>query len=249
MASRKKATPAKKSVSKKKAPAKKKSAKKAAGAKSSKSSKAKAAKPAKPAKKKAAAKASKASKKAKAAKGAKSSKAAKKTAAKKSTGAKSAKRSSTTKAAAGAPRPERGARGAKAARTRRDDKASVITERVAPRRTRDTTLPPDHEILDQGPLKGDPVQKELVIEAVRAALQAVEQHPIKGAPVLERRNLVDLPKEGDIDYAIAQEAQKAARELLDADAQAAAERREVDERIAQVYASEAKTAVENEDEE
>ena len=65
--------------------------------------------------------------------------------------------------------------------------------------------------------------------------------------MLDRRNLVDLPKEGEIDFAIAQEAQKSARELLDADAAVASERREVDERIAQVYASEAHGSADDDD--
>jgi len=228
--------------------AKKKSAKtaakpaKKAAVKSKPAKKAKAAKKAKPAKKAKAAKkaakpAKKAAKPAKKAKAAKSSKAAKP--AKKKSAAVAKKASKAKAAKPAAPKS-----------AKRENKTPQAPQpRSAPRRTRDTTLPPDHELLDQGPLKGDPVQKELVIEAVRAALHAVEQHPMKGSSVLDRRNLVELPKEGEIDFAIAQEAQKSARELLDADAAVASERREVDERIAQVYASEAQGSAEDDEDE
>src|SRR5205814_8456624 len=102
------------------------------------------------------------------------------------------------------------------------------------------------EVLPTPELRGSPVEKEIVIEAVKAALQAVEQHPIKGTASITPRSHTDLPQEGEHDYSIAQEAQKAARELLAADSQAREEQRVVDERIAQVYASEAKSFEEEE---
>lgn len=239
MASRKKKAPAKK--------ASKKAAKKSAPVKKTKKA---AAKKAAPKKKKASAKKASAKKAAPAKKKSAAKKSAKK-APKKGASAASAKSLRAKKAKAkSTPRPQRGARPAKPARVRREDPAiSLATGREPPRRSRETSLPADHEQLDTGPLKGEPVEKDMVIEAVRAALQAVEEHPLKGRAVLGRRNLVDLPQEGDLDYAIAQEAQKAAREVLEADATAREEQREVDERIAQVYASEAQDAAADEEEE
>jgi hypothetical protein len=114
---------------------------------------------------------------------------------------------------------------------------------------RSTTLPPDHEVLPTPELRGTPVDKEIVIEAVKAALQAVEEHPMKGASTVTPRSHTDLPQEGELDFTIAQEAQKAARELLAADDAAREEQRAVDERIAQVYASEAQSFEEEKDKE
>ncbi len=121
-------------------------------------------------------------------------------------------------------------------------------DRPVPRRTRSTTLPQDHEVLPTPELRGTPVDREIVIEAVKAALQAVEEHPMKGAPTVAPRSHSDPPQEGELDFTIAQEAQKAARELLAADDAAREEQRAVDERIAQVYASEAQSFDEDKDE-
>jgi hypothetical protein len=120
---------------------------------------------------------------------------------------------------------------------------------AAPKPRRPTSLPLGHEVLDPGPLQGSPVDKDLVIEAVRAALQAVEDHPVKGTEFIGRRTYRDLPREGELDYAIAQEAQRAARELLAADDAAREHQRAVDERIAQVYASQAQSFDEQEEDE
>jgi hypothetical protein len=233
-------------ASRKKAPAKKKKTAKKAVKKAAPAKKKAAGKKSAPKKKKSAAKKSSA-KKSSAKKSSAEKSSAKKSQKKKKKAAAPAKSTRAKKAKAKiAPRPQRGARPAKPARVRAG--ASLATGREPPRRKRETTLPPGHETLEMGPLKGEPAEKNMVIEAVRAALQAVEEHPIKGRAVLGRRNLVDLPQEGDLDYAIAQEAQRAVQEVLAADETAREEQREVDERIAQVYSSEAQELAKDDEE-
>jgi hypothetical protein len=108
-----------------------------------------------------------------------------------------------------------------------------------PRRTRPTSLPPDHEILDPGPLRGEPVDKGTVIEAIRAAFKADEEHPVRGREFLGARSPVDVPQEGEVDYARAVESQRAAAEVLARADLVSEERKAVDERIAEVYARDA----------
>ena len=63
---------------------------------------------------------------------------------------------------------------------------------------------------------------------------------MKGREFLGVRGRADVPQEGEIEFAYAEEAQRAAREIIDADTQARAQAAEVDERIAKVYKDEAK---------
>jgi hypothetical protein len=261
---KKKAAPkkaAKKATAKKaaKKTAKKKAAKKTAAKADASKKKAagKKAAPKKAAKKKAAGKKKAAPKKA-----------AKKKAAKKSAarGSKEAavKRSKRTPAQAITPRPEREARRAKPDLPHRDadqedtadldvvEEADVIAieeedgddevdsnGESVPRRTRPTSLPPDHEVLDPGPQRGEPVDKGTVIEAIRAAFKADEEHPVRGREFLGARSPVDVPQEGEVDYARAVESQRAAAEVLARADLVGEEQKAVDERIAEVYARDA----------
>jgi hypothetical protein len=264
---KKKAAP--KKASAKKAPAKKaakKTAKKAAKKKAAKSTaKASAAKKKAPAKKAAAKKAP--------AKKAASKKAASKKAAKKKAPPKkaAAKKKEAAKPSAKRPRPERAARRAKPDLPQRDveettdlsvDEADVIAieddelelsdedNGVSTHRRKrpKTSLPPDHEVLDPGPMRGEPVDKGTVIEAIRAAFKADEEHPVRGREFLGARSPVDVPQEGDVDYARAIESQKAAAEVLAGAEMAGEERKAVDDRIAEVYAREARYSMDDEEE-
>jgi hypothetical protein len=249
-------TPAKKKAAKKtaakaEAPAKK-AAKKAPAKKDAKKTAAKKAPPKKAAPKKAATKKA-ATKKAAAKKKPAKKKAAAKTEAK-------PKRAKRTPPTAKAPRPEREARGAKPDLPNREtdledtadlDEISDVdvveieedngeeNGDLTPRRKRATSLPEDHEILDPGPMRGEPVDKGTVIEAVRAAFKADEEHPVRGREFLGARSPVDVPKEGEVDYARAVESQRAAAEVLARADMVGEERKAVDERIAEVYARDA----------
>jgi hypothetical protein len=251
MATRKPKKAAPKKATAKKAPAKKAAKKKAAKKKAAK----KKAAPKKKAAKKAAPK--KAASKKAASKKAAPKKAAKKKAAKaapKKSAQKKAKKKAPAKTSAKRPRPEREARRAKPDLPRREEtdlaeieEADVIaieeeSERengVATQRRKrpKTSLPPDHEVLDPGPLRGEPVDKGTVIEAIRAAFKADEEHPVRGREFLGARSPVDVPQEGEVDYARAVEAQKAAAEVLARAEMAGEEQKAVDERIAEVYSS------------
>jgi len=102
-------------------------------------------------------------------------------------------------------------------------------------------LPPDHEVLAPSvDAKGEAIDKKVAIEAIRAAFEAEADHPVKGREFLGVRGRADVPREGEIDYAYAVEAARAAREIIDADTAARARAAEVDERIAQVYNDEAR---------
>lgn len=262
MATRKTTTHAKKTDAKKKPAATAKKAKRGAKKSAKKSSTKSAKKSAKKAATKSSAKgaASKKATKAKKAKGASARGSGNATGGSRAKKANKAKKS-TARAAAAKPKKSRRAASAQPTRAAIDTtplysegsegfgaRSRGIARTTPPRRTRETTLPPDHEVLSPGPLRGSPVDKDVVIEAVKAALQAVEEHPIKGTEFLGRRTRADLPREGEKDYAIAQEAQKAARELLAADDAAREDQRAVDERIAQVYASEAASFEQEDDE-
>jgi hypothetical protein len=95
-------------------------------------------------------------------------------------------------------------------------------------------------------MRGEPVDKGTVIEAIRAAFKADEEHPVRGREFLGARSPVDVPQEGDVDYARAVEAQKAAAEVLARAEMVGEERKAVDDRIAEVYAGSARDFDEDE---
>jgi hypothetical protein len=133
-----------------------------------------------------------------------------------------------------APRPEREARSANADVADRVDGAS--SRRSRPK----SSLPPGHELLDAGPLRGEPVDQATVIEAVRAAFRAGEEHPVRGREFLGVRSPITPPQDGEIDFARAVEAQKAAVDVLEKAAMVGEAQKAVDDRIAEVYAGEAR---------
>ncbi|MCB9652228.1 MAG: hypothetical protein H6730_37340, partial [Deltaproteobacteria bacterium] len=111
----------------------------------------------------------------------------------------------------------------------------------APRvRRRETSLPPDHEVLPMEVGPGVPADPEVTAQAIRAAFEATQKFPVKGREVFGRSR-IDLPQEGDADYERARQAQEAAEEVIRAAESLLQEQRAVDERIAQVYASEKST--------
>lgn len=96
-----------------------------------------------------------------------------------------------------------------------------------------TSLPEDHEVLfDVSELPSEKVDKQIAIEAIRAAFQAEKEHPIRGKEHLGHRSRQEIPVEGDIDYAYAQEAQRAAQEVIAADSAARARDADTEQRIA-----------------
>jgi hypothetical protein len=111
------------------------------------------------------------------------------------------------------------------------------TDGIARRRKRPTTtLPPDHEVLVKvEELRGQPVDKQIAIEAIRAAFEADAEHPVRGRERIGPPNRILPSKPGDLDYAIAQEHQAAAREIIDAGLAARERDNQVDERIAKIY--------------
>ncbi len=95
----------------------------------------------------------------------------------------------------------------------KDTEQAAKPERKAPKRNRDTSLPPGHEILEAKAPEGEgvPVDNKMAIEAIRAAFSGPK--PQRLAPDQPRGRL-DVPQEGDADYEFAQWAQKAAQEVL-----------------------------------
>ncbi|MEE2900914.1 MAG: hypothetical protein VYC39_01230, partial [Myxococcota bacterium] len=105
-----------------------------------------------------------------------------------------------------------------------------------------SSLPEDHEVLfDVSSLPSKKVDKQVAIEAIRAAFQAEKENPIRGKEHFTPRSRQELPVEGDIDYAYAQEAQRAAQEVIAADTAARARDADTEQRIAAALKEEQST--------
>ena len=96
-----------------------------------------------------------------------------------------------------------------------------------------TSLPEDHEVLfDVSELPAQKVDKQVAIEAIRAAFQAEKENPVRGKEHFGARSRQEIPVKGEIDYAHAQAAQRAAQEVIAADSAARARDADTEQRIA-----------------
>jgi len=90
-------------------------------------------------------------------------------------------------------------------------------------------------LVDFSTLKGEQVDKQIAIQAIRAAFAAEQEHPVTGTEHIGPRTRQEIPMEGEIDFAYAQETQRAAQEVIAADSSARARDQQVEDRIAEVY--------------
>ncbi len=124
---------------------------------------------------------------------------------------------------------------AKPAKSREKAKTEPAIKVVARKVRPSTSLPPDHEVLPLSRTPPQPADPEIVAQAIRAAFEAKKEHPIAGRDFPGVRSRLDVPVEGDRDFAVAQDAQRAAQEVLAAAERAVAEHEAVQARVDAVY--------------
>ncbi|MBI2374383.1 MAG: hypothetical protein HYV07_10350 [Deltaproteobacteria bacterium] len=133
-------------------------------------------------------------------------KAAKATASKKKVAKKTAKKAAATKK----PAKKKAAKKKVAKKAAKKTSAKPSTGTARGR----STLPPDHEVLPMSYGPGERVAPAVAAQAIREALKARDEHPIEGREFTGVRSRGNMPVEGDRDFVLAQEARRAAEEVV-----------------------------------
>lgn len=83
--------------------------------------------------------------------------------------------------------------------------------------------------------KREKADKELTKQALKAALEAAKEHPVRGREFFGERTHAQVPKKGDMDYAVAEQMAEAVREVLAASDESLARDKANQAKVDRVY--------------